>query len=164
MWPFEINETLERKLSFAVSTFPVCFVPQAADVHELSAALIGAHRDLVVRVQDHLAHAVWLQLRDQCLGQVVHSLSEEKYIKVIQTLVEIRIQRSQVRKTLQWVLVGVHEILEIHNFDLFDDIFPGLFKVLIGSHQLKLGMILLSSLYRHKLSLYYGITWSVIWK
>jgi hypothetical protein len=50
MLPFEINKTLERKLSFAVSTFPVCFVPQAADVHELSAALIGAYRDLVVRV------------------------------------------------------------------------------------------------------------------
>ena len=68
------------------------------------------------------------------------------------------------RETLQWILVGVHEILEIHNFDLFDDIFPGLFKVLIGSHQLKLGMILLSSLYRHKLSLYNGITGSVVWK
>jgi len=68
MWPFEINETFGRKLSFAVSTFPVCIVPQAADVHVLPAALIGAYSDLMIRVEDHLAHAVGFELRDQSLG------------------------------------------------------------------------------------------------
>ena len=57
VWPFEIDETLEWKLSFAVSTFPVCIVSQAADVHVLSAALIGAYGDLMIRVQYHFAHA-----------------------------------------------------------------------------------------------------------
>jgi hypothetical protein len=68
MWPFEINQTLGRKLSFAVSTFPVCIVSQAADVHVLSAALIGAYGDLMIRVQYHFAHAAGFELRDESLG------------------------------------------------------------------------------------------------
>lgn len=145
MWPFEINQALEWKLSFAVCALPVRIMPQAADVHELSAALIRAHRDLVIRIQNHLAHAVGFQLRDQSLGLVIHSLAEEKYIEVIQALVKVRCQRGQVRETLQWILVEVHEIFEIHDFDFFQHISPGLLKVFICAHQLKLGMILLSS-------------------
>ena len=68
MWPFEINETLGRKLSFAVSTFPVCIVSQAADVHVLPAALIGAYGDLMIRVEYDLAYAAGFELRDESLG------------------------------------------------------------------------------------------------
>jgi hypothetical protein len=127
MWPFEINKALDWKLSFAVSTFPVRIMPQAADVHKLSATLIWAQCNLMVRIQNHLAYTVRLQLRDQSLGLIVHSLSEEKHIEVIEALVKIRSQRGQVRETLQRILIGVHEIFEIHHFNLFEDVDPGLF-------------------------------------
>ena len=49
------------------------------------------------------------------------------------------------REILQWILIGVHEIFEIHDFDLFQYIDSNLFKIFISPYQLKLGMILLSS-------------------
>lgn len=50
VWPFEINETLEWKLSFAISALSVSIVSQAADVHELPAIFIGTHCYLVIRI------------------------------------------------------------------------------------------------------------------
>ena len=126
MWPFEINETLEWKLSFAVSALPVRIMSQTADVHELSAAFIRTHRDLVIRVQDDLAHAVGLQLRDQSLGLLVDSLSEEKHIEVVEALVKVTRQRGHVRETLQRVLVELHEVFEIHDLHLLQNVLPAL--------------------------------------
>jgi len=63
VWPFEIDETLEWKLSFAVSAFSVSIMPQAANVHILLAVFIWTHCNLMIRIENYFTHTIRLQLR-----------------------------------------------------------------------------------------------------
>lgn len=111
-------------------------MPQAIQVHKLTALAVRASHSLIIWVQNLSAHATRLQIWHVTLVLLSELLPEEEDFILVEDLVA-DFAVCQVWKRLQRVLVLPLKLLEPENSDPLQNVLSLLLQSLISVYQLK---------------------------